>query len=191
MFVVVVYGFAMDEIEPTPLQWAKDAWRTSPLEVLLPAAMGLILTQGLLAAFALRSHHYFLLALCFMALGFSIARSCAFFYRLSRSQAEETEVELTTQDLYELFLPLIGTVTLYGAIAPNFWLGTIFALISLPHFALLIYLAKRHARVEHTAHTYAFAQRTQFIANAVRGATTQFTIAISRTFRKTPDFTSH
>lgn len=137
----------MEEIEQSPLVWLRSAWKEDPLEVLLPAAVGALMAQGLTAALVLRSHHHILLSLALMALGISIYRTGEFFWRLSQERARGETPLITSRQLQLLFLPLIAAIVLWGMIAPNLGLGIIFFLMSLPHLVLLALTAKRFTRL--------------------------------------------
>ena len=137
----------MDDKHVLPHTWAKEAWRTSRLEVLIPATVGLALGHLALAILGLRSAHTFFLYISIGAAAFAAVRTFAFLYRLSEHERAGLRVALNERDIQELFLPIILSVVMYGIIAPNMMLGVIFACISIPHAAMLAYLAITYADV--------------------------------------------
>jgi hypothetical protein len=133
--------------EPTPQAWAREAWAQSQLELLIPVAAGLAVAQFMIAFFALRSYHHVLLWACLLGVGFAMIRSFMFLYRLSADSRAGLLTELSGRDLRWLFLPPVMSALLYGAIAPNYWLGIFFIFASMPHFIFVLYLARRYARL--------------------------------------------
>ena len=147
VFILVHVQFTqrMEATETTPWQWLREAWASHRFELLLPIGGGVALAQFLTAAFALRSGHRFLLLVIVAATAFALLRTAALLARLSQERAEGAQTRLSLHELKELFLPQLAAMLLYAAIAPNARFGLFFAAISLPHLALLIYLARRYA----------------------------------------------
>jgi len=147
VFILMYVQFTqrMSETETTPWQWLREAWASHRFELLLPVGGAVALAQFLTATFALRSGHRFLLLIIMAATVFALLRMAALLVRLSQEHAEGAQTTLSKRDLVELFLPQIAAVLLYALIAPTLRYGLFFAAISLPHLALLAYLARRYA----------------------------------------------
>jgi hypothetical protein len=180
---VRLYAIDMEETYPSPWSYAQDLWRNSRIEFLVPIAAGAALSQFMLALFALRSYHSLFLLVCFIAVGFATLRTLTFLYQFSTDRAKGTSTPLSTREVQELFLPMLLSVVVYGIIAPNYLLGIIFALISLPHALSLLYIIKRHS-------TLPPAQPALPIASPVRALASRLAASAIRAFSRTPDFTT-
>lgn len=175
-----------DEHYIAPHQWAQEAWRDSRLDILMPITAGLAGGQFLMALFGMRSYHSFFLLICLGAAGYATFRTFAFLSQLSRDQRAGIRTTLTSRDAHELFLPLLMSVVIYGIIAPNAIVSSIFACVALPHALVLLYLTRRYAEVlpqEVPTAVMLRAQLARWKLLAIRAYF--FTL---RTFRKTPDF---
>lgn len=177
-----------DEHYITPQEWAKEAWRESRLDILIPVTVGLAGGQFLMALMGLRSYHSFFLLICLAASGYAALRTFTFLNTLSRDYRTGRPTQLTARDAQELFLPLTLSVVIYGIIAPNFIVSSIFALVSIPHALVLYYLTRTYADIipapPRTARIPLDVQSAKMLAMRAYMATV-------RVFRKTPDFTSH
>lgn len=133
--------------EENPISWARATWAARPLELMLPAAVGVSVAQIATAYFALRSEYHLLLWISLGLVAFAAARTMVFIHRITKEHAWSRVPEVSMGELARLILPLFSSVALYAAIAPNDRLGLFFATMSLPHFFFVIYLAKRYARL--------------------------------------------
>ncbi len=180
-------------MEPTseisPFTWMREAWEHSKLELLVPAAAGMALAQLLTGLFALHSYHTVLLWLVLAGAGYTVIRTFVLLYRLNTDAAQGARTTLYSTDLHQLFGPMIGSVALYGMIAPNIWLGIFYALVTIPHFLFLLYFTKRHAvLVSDTTENNTY---TEKVSSGYARISSRFTRAaggVVRVFRKTPDF---
>lgn len=172
----------------TPQAWAKEAWQRSRLELLVPATAGLALGELLMALFALHSYHTILLMVSIGCASFSALRTFAFLVQLSRNDHRGEPTTLSAHDIHQLFLPLLLSVVVYGIIAPNLVVGFIFACISLPHAAALLYLTKRHATLLPSAPLALPRSLGEFRIRA-RVAILALAFDLLRAFRRTPDLT--
>ncbi len=192
-----------------PLLYIKEQWQRAPLELLIPAALGLGLLQLAVALLVFLSASFWTFALCFALTLFAAGRAALFLRVLLRNSRTGVTTALQARDLQLLLGSLIGAVGLYALLGPNTRLGIFFALMSLPHFLSLIYLAKRHtAYVAAPATTspldhhlvpglQRYVDRGRAYGAALRTQTkTTFSTLVARvrltlaTFRENPDFRS-
>jgi hypothetical protein len=134
----------MDAHKTTPWQWLRETRGQWYRELLLPVGAGIALAQFLTIALALHSDHRFLLFVVVASAGFVFLRTMALLVRLSQEDAAAKSC-ISRRDLQELFIPLLLSIALYTAIAPGARFVAFIALASLPHLALLAYLAGRYA----------------------------------------------
>lgn len=137
----------MDEIETSPFTVLREAWNSSPLDLVIPAAVGVAGAQFLIAAFALRSSHELLLLVCVLATAAAVVQMVALLAQLWQERAEAIESSLSNNELIALCTPTLFAVLLYALIAPNARMALFFAGIALPHLALVAYLAKTYGHV--------------------------------------------